>query len=242
MSDEHQGIRLKLPPHAADGDQQLHAVAVRILHCAEVRSITVNATRSVAIVRLSSTTINRPVVSEVASRMLEVAAEFPGHISETAVELIRWVDPGDDSISFVKPPEPVRGWRRAVYPALGLIALLIGAVGIVMPGLPTTPFVLLASFFFVRSSTRLHERLITSRVFGGLLRDWYVHRGVRPHIRARALAVVAIVVAASLAVARPPLPALVLIVALAACGLYVVWRLPAIREAAAGNWSENLPS
>lgn len=234
MSSDHQGIRLDLPSYAAAGDQHLHAVAVRIFCCAEVRSITINAARTVAIVRLRSTAFDGPASSEAASRMLDYATEFPAHLTETSVELIRWINPRDDSISFVKPPAPVHGWRRAIYPALGLMALLIGALGIVLPGLPTTPFVLLASFFFVRSSARLHERLITSRVFGGLLRDWYIHRGLRPHIRARAVAVVAIVVAASLAVARPPLPALVLIVAMAACGLYVIWRLPSIREI--GPW------
>jgi uncharacterized membrane protein YbaN (DUF454 family) len=76
----------------------------------------------------------------------------------------------------------------------------------------------------------LHERLMASRVFGGVLRDWYVHRGLRPHVRARAVAVVALVVAVSLLVARPPLPVVIGIAALAACGLTVIWRLPSVKE------------
>jgi uncharacterized membrane protein YbaN (DUF454 family) len=101
--------------------------------------------------------------------------------------------------------------------------------------------VLLGSYFLVRSSTRLHERLMSSRVFGGVLRDWYVHRGLRPHVRARAVAIVALVVAVSLVVARPPLPVMLLIAALAACGLIIIWRLPSVRGttfSAAGELEE----
>jgi uncharacterized membrane protein YbaN (DUF454 family) len=106
-------------------------------------------------------------------------------------------------MAFIRMPDRVRGWRKALYLALAGAALILGLIGIVLPGLPTTPFVLLGSYFLVRSSTRLHERLMASRVFGGVLRDWYVHRGLRQHVRARAVAVVALVVAVSLLVVGP---------------------------------------
>ena len=126
-----------------------------------------------------------------------------------------------------------------MFVALAAGSLLLGLLGIVLPGLPTTPFVLLGSFFLVRSSTRLHDRLLASRVFGGVLRDWYVHRGLRPHVRARAVAVVALVVAISLIVARPPLPVVLGILILAACGLTVIWRLPSVGHTAILEQSKN---
>jgi uncharacterized membrane protein YbaN (DUF454 family) len=146
------------------------------------------------------------------------------------IELVSWVDPRDESVSFVKLPDAVTGWRKTVYLVLAVSALSLGLLGIALPGLPTTPFVLLGSYFLVRSSTRLHERLMASRLFGGVLRDWYLHQGLRPHVRARAVAVVAIVVAASLFAARPTWPITLIIVALAACGLTVIWRLPSVGE------------
>lgn len=66
-------------------------------------------------------------------------------------------------------PRPVTGLRRALYVALGLFFVVLGLVGVVTPGLPTTPFLLLAAFFFVRSSPRLHAWLLRSRLFGGLI-------------------------------------------------------------------------
>ena len=55
---------------------------------------------------------------------------------------------------------------------LGYLFLAIGAIGVVLPLLPTTPFVLLAAGCFSRSSPRLHAWLMNSELFGPILRDW----------------------------------------------------------------------
>ncbi len=62
--------------------------------------------------------------------------------------------------------------RRLLWLALAYVALGLGLVGIFVPGLPTTPFVLLAAFAAARGSRRLHERLHAHRVFGPMIRDW----------------------------------------------------------------------
>ena len=110
------------------------------------------------------------------------------------------------------------------------MALLLGLLGIVLPGLPTTPFVIVASYCLLRSSPELHERMIHSRLFGGVLRDWHLHRGIRPHIRYKALVVVLLVLAASLAFTNLPVAAKLAIVAIAACGIAYIWRLPDVAE------------
>ena len=144
-------------------------------------------------------------------------------------ELVSWVDPRDGSISFVRMPLRASGWRKTLYLLLAAVFLVLGLIGVVLPGLPTTPFVLLGSYFLLRSSHAFHQRLMASKLFGGILRDWHVHRGIRPHVRARAMAVVAIAVVASLVVTRPSLPITLAILALVACGLLVIWRLPSAR-------------
>lgn len=61
---------------------------------------------------------------------------------------------------------------RLSWLIVGLVALACGAVGVVLPLLPTTPFVLLAAFAFAKGSPRLRGRLVTHRVFGPMIKDW----------------------------------------------------------------------
>jgi uncharacterized membrane protein YbaN (DUF454 family) len=65
--------------------------------------------------------------------------------------------------------------KRIIYIVLGLLCVGLGALGVVVPGLPTTPFLLLASWLFYRSSPRLQEWLLHSWL-GTYIRS-YRHRG-----------------------------------------------------------------
>src|SRR5262245_23215345 len=129
-------------------------------------------------------------------------------------------------------PPPVQGVWRVLYILLGLFFIGLGVIGAVLPVLPTTPFLLLASFFLVRSSHRLNHWLLRSRLFGGLLRDWQRHRGVRPRTKVTAVAVLLIAVTASALLANLPPALLVLLFVLAGIGLTVVLRLPLVRDVA----------
>lgn len=64
-------------------------------------------------------------------------------------------------------------WWLLAYASLGL-----GLVGIVVPGLPTVPFVLLAAYAAARGSARLHQWLLGHRQFGPLIRDWQAQGAV----------------------------------------------------------------
>ena len=72
---------------------------------------------------------------------------------------------------------------KPLYMAVGWLCLGLGCVGIFLPLLPTTPFVLLAAFCFSRSSRRLHRWLLTQRTFGPIIRDWNQHGIIRAHIK-----------------------------------------------------------
>lgn len=81
---------------------------------------------------------------------------------------------------------------RALWIGAGAFALALGLVGMFLPLLPTTPFVLVASYCFVRGSPALHARLLAQPTFGPLIRDWEAGRGI-PR-RAKRVAVAMIVV------------------------------------------------
>ena len=61
---------------------------------------------------------------------------------------------------------------------LAYASLALGVIGIVVPGLPTVPFVLLSAFAAARGSQRLHARLLADRRFGPMIRDWQSHGSV----------------------------------------------------------------
>jgi uncharacterized membrane protein YbaN (DUF454 family) len=74
----------------------------------------------------------------------------------------------------------------------GLTAFAIGAVGVVLPLLPTTPFLLIAAFAFARSSTRLNRWLREHPLFGSLISNW--HRDGSIDRKTKRIAILVIVV------------------------------------------------
>lgn len=61
---------------------------------------------------------------------------------------------------------------------LGSLSVVLGAIGIFLPLLPTTPFLLLAAACFIRSSEKLYQQLISNRWFGKYLRNYREGKGV----------------------------------------------------------------
>ena len=124
--------------------------------------------------------------------------------------------------------ECVRGVRRGVYVFLGSLFLLLGVIGIVLPGLPTTPFLLLTSYFYARSFPALNRRLLANPVVGPILQNWHQHRGITRRVKGIALTMV--LAAMAMLVVLSPLPAmgLLAVLAIAMIGLVVVCRLPVI--------------
>ena len=58
------------------------------------------------------------------------------------------------------------------YFVLAWLSLLFGVIGIVLPLLPTTPFILLAAFGFSKSSEKFHQWLLSNTLFGPMIKDW----------------------------------------------------------------------
>lgn len=83
--------------------------------------------------------------------------------------------------------------KRYVYISLGLLTVGLGALGVVVPGLPTTPFLLLASWFFYRSSPRLQQWLLASWL-GRYIRDYKRRGGMTATQKAGAIGIMAAMV------------------------------------------------
>ena len=62
--------------------------------------------------------------------------------------------------------------QKRIFIAAGSVSLSVGIVGVVVPLLPTTPFLLLAAYCYSRGSRRLHDRLLNNKVIGSYLRNY----------------------------------------------------------------------
>jgi len=69
--------------------------------------------------------------------------------------------------------------KSTIFTVFGTIFLIIGAIGVFIPILPTTPFLLLAAACYLRGSERLHRWLIYNRVFGEFIRNYTEGRGIK---------------------------------------------------------------
>ncbi|MFS2222491.1 DUF454 family protein [Pantoea sp. B65] len=88
--------------------------------------------------------------------------------------------------------------QRILLLVIGWLAIALGTLGIILPLLPTTPFILLAAWCFARSSPRFHHWLLYRSWFGGYIRHWQQHRALPPKAKARAILLIVITFAVSL--------------------------------------------
>lgn len=67
---------------------------------------------------------------------------------------------------------------KAILISLGTISLGIGMIGVFVPGLPTTPFVLLTAALYIKSSDRLYQKLVSNRFIGSYILEFQTNKGM----------------------------------------------------------------
>ncbi len=120
--------------------------------------------------------------------------------------------------------------KKYIFIALGIVCVVLGAIGVVVPGLPTTPFVLLASWLFYRSSNRLREKLLASRL-GKYAREYERNKGLTKAGKISAIAMMATMSTISIVFFIPLLWVKILVGCLAMTGVVCVgFIVPTVKE------------
>ncbi|KIO50151.1 YbaN family protein [Nitrosospira sp. NpAV] len=120
---------------------------------------------------------------------------------------------------------------RALYLTVGFAAVILGLVGIVLPVLPTTPFLLLAAACFARSSHHFHDKLLANRIAGPIIREWIEHRSIRRSVKRWVYLLLALSFGSSILL-MPTVWHQAMLAALGVVLAMFIWRIP-VRDAEA---------
>lgn len=113
---------------------------------------------------------------------------------------------------------------RVIWIAVGCLSLAVGAVGVVLPLLPTAPLVILAAFAFGKGSPRLQAALESSRLFGPIIADWRLRGAIAPRYKALAITMMITALTASILAAVSPFVIAVQMICLTLAGTYILTR------------------
>lgn len=114
---------------------------------------------------------------------------------------------------------------RWLWASMGLMSLSLGVIGIVLPLLPTVPFILLAAFCFARSSDRLHHWLLSHPKFGPVIEDWHQNGAISPRVKRISTASILFVFGISLVLGLRPLILIIQAITLSCVALFI-WTRP----------------
>jgi len=113
---------------------------------------------------------------------------------------------------------------RVFWLVVGILALALGGLGVVLPLLPTTPFVLVAAFAFANSSDTLHRWLLDHNIFGPSIANWQRHGAISRSAKVLSLLSMVAVLVISLVMAVPAFVIAVQALVVGACSLFIISR------------------
>lgn len=122
--------------------------------------------------------------------------------------------------------------KTTLYKPLGFLFMAVAGVGVVLPVLPTTPFLLLSVWFFARSSEKWHQWLLANKLFGPIITNWEANRCIARGTKAVAVATMGVVGGASVAFAMEETWMRIATLVLIATGLVVVLSIKTCEPAA----------
>jgi len=115
--------------------------------------------------------------------------------------------------------------KRGFYFTVGCCAFLLGLIGIPLPILPTTPFMILAAACFAKSSPRFHQALLNNRWIGQDLRQWEESKTMKRSTKKRSTIVIIATFSISIAVLWGRIELQLMLVGIACILLFFIWRI-----------------
>ncbi len=107
----------------------------------------------------------------------------------------------------------------------GLLCVALGVIGIVLPILPTTPFLIVALACFAKSSPRFHQLLLQNRWFGASLQQWEESRTISHATKIKAIKLIIFTFALSIGILHGRLVLQVGLLIVGSILLFFIWRL-----------------
>lgn len=128
--------------------------------------------------------------------------------------------------------------RQFAYGSLAVTSVGMAWVGLLVPGVPTVPFVILAAVCAAKTSPAFRQRLKRTRVFGPMISDWDKYRAIRPQVRVQAIVATLIILTITLIIAQPSPALLAVIGTMCVVTFVIIARIPVITPEPDSNPSE----
>ena len=115
--------------------------------------------------------------------------------------------------------------KRSIFLVSGSLFFIVGLIGVLVPILPTTPFMILSAACFAESSPRFHKMLLNNRWFGEDLRRWEDNRTMKRATKKRATWIIVITFTLSISILWGNTVWQLLLLCTALLLLYFLWRI-----------------
>ncbi len=120
---------------------------------------------------------------------------------------------------------------KVLWIILGSFFVALAAVGVALPGIPTTPFLILAAACYIRSSQKLYDRLISNKTFGPYLKDYREGKGIPKKAKILAVSMIVLFVGSSVIFGIESLNLKIVVGTLGLTGLiYVIFKVPVAKD------------
>lgn len=128
----------------------------------------------------------------------------------------------------------VRGPKRLLFLVAGAGSTVMTVIGLIVPGIPTVPFLLASSYFLARSSPRAHATLLATPMFGTVVREWDAHEALSRTSKNRLIVFTLVIIGTTVIIAKASPVALGMMTIIAPACIYSIVRIPEIKDAPQG--------
>ena len=115
--------------------------------------------------------------------------------------------------------------KRYLLMAIGWLAVILGAIGAVLPIMPTTPFLILALACFSKSSPRFHRMLLNNRWFGPPLKEWESDKTVKRPVKIKAMMLIVLSFSVSITILAGRTELQLMLLVIGSIALWFIYHL-----------------